>query len=176
MIDWNELLRREGSAVWRTVYRLVRNQADAEECFQETFLAALEIANRATVENWPGLLQRLATARGIDRLRKRLRRMRREEIADLALAETAEPGPAQQAETAELAAALRWALAQLPVRQAELFCLHELSDWSYQDIAEQFAMSTSAVGVTLHRTRHKLQELLKKQNCLPAALDQNRPA
>ena len=176
MIDWNELLRREGAAVWRTVYRLVRNQADAEECFQETFLSALEVANRQPVENWPGLLQRLATVRSIDRLRKRLRRMRREEIADLALAESADPGPEQLAEVAELAAALRWALAQLPTRQAEVFCLHELSDWSYQDIAEQFAMSTSAVGVMLHRTRHKLQELLKKQEQLPAVVDQKRRA
>lgn len=174
MIDWDELLRREGSAVWRTVYRLVRNQADADECFQETFLAALEFSGRTPVANWPGLLQRLATARGIDRLRKRLRRMRREDIANLALAETAEPGPAQQAETAELAAVLRWALAQLPVLQAEMFCLHELSDWSYQDLAEQFAMTTSAVGVALYRTRNKLQELLKKQNCLPAAVQQPR--
>ena len=40
MIDWDELMGREGTAVWRTAYRLVRNEADADECFQETFLAA----------------------------------------------------------------------------------------------------------------------------------------
>ena len=83
MIDWDSLIKREGAAVWRTVYRIVRNQADAEECFQETFLAAVEVADRQRVENWPGLLQRLATARSIDRLRRRVRRMRREEVAEL---------------------------------------------------------------------------------------------
>ncbi len=103
MIDWDNLLKREGAAVWRTVYRLVRHQADAEECFQETFLAALAVADRERVENRPGLLQRLATARGVHRLRKRVRRRGQEEIADLALSASAEAGPAQQAETAELA-------------------------------------------------------------------------
>ena len=88
-------MRREGSAVWRTAYRLVRNQADADECFQETFLAALEVSNRQPVRNWPALLQRLATSRAIDRVRKRLRRRRREEVADLALAEAAQCDPSQ---------------------------------------------------------------------------------
>jgi RNA polymerase sigma-70 factor (ECF subfamily) len=174
MIDWDELIRREGSAVWRTVYRLVRNQADADECFQETFLAALELSNRQPVRNWPALLQRLATRRAIDRVRKRWRRERREEAADLALAEAAQSDPSQQAEAEELSSALRWALAQLPTRQAEVFCLHELGDWSYQQIADQLGISANAAGVILHRSRQKLQELLKMQNRLSAELKQQR--
>ena len=108
MIDWDELIRREGSAVWRTAYRLVRNQADADECFQETFLAALELSNRQPVHNWPALLQRLATRRAIDRVRTRLRRRRLEEFADLALAEAVQTDPSQPAETVELSNVLCW--------------------------------------------------------------------
>jgi RNA polymerase sigma-70 factor, ECF subfamily len=174
MIDWDELLQREGSAVWRTAYRLVRNRADAEECFQETFLGALEISQRQPVANWPALLHRLATSRAIDRIRKRLRRTRHEETADVALAKGSEPEPSQHAEAAELSGALRWALAQLPARQAEVFCLHQLGELSYQEIADQFGMTVNAVGVMLHRTREKLQELLKMQNRLSAALDRRR--
>ena len=114
MIDWEELVRREGSALWRTAYRLLRNRADADECFQEVFLAALQVSHRQPVRNWPALLQRLATARAIDRVRKRLRRRPYEEIADLSLAEAAHSDPSQPSEAAELNAALRWALAQLP--------------------------------------------------------------
>lgn len=176
MIDWDELMRREGSAVWRTAYRLLRNRADADECFQETFLAALEVANRQPVRNWPALLQRLATSRSVDRVRKRLRRQRREEVADLGLVEAAHGDPSQEAEAAELTSALRWAIAQLPTRQAEVFCLHQLGDWSYQQIADQLGMSSNAVGVILHRTRQKLQELLKMQNRLSVALKQQRQA
>ena len=175
MIDWDGLVCREGAAVWRTAYRLLRNRADSDECFQETFLAALEVSSRQPVGNWPALLQRLATNRAIDRVRKRLRRRRREEPADLAMAEGTEDDPSQHAEAAELAGALRWALAQLPVRQAEVFCLHEFGEWSYQQIAEQLGVTVNAVGVMLHRTRQKLQELLKMQNRLSATLKQQRP-
>jgi RNA polymerase sigma-70 factor (ECF subfamily) len=172
MIDWDELMRREGSAVWRTVYRLVRNRADADECFQETFLAALELSNRQPVRNWPAVLHRIATSRAIDRVRKRLRRRRLEDAADVDLAEAVQPDPSQRAEASELTSALRWALAQLPTRQAEVFWLHELGDWSYQQIADQLGISVNAVGAILHRTRQKLQELLKMQNRLSAVLKQ----
>lgn len=174
MIDWDELMQREGSTVWRTAYRLLRNQADADECFQETFLAALKVSNRQPVRNWQALLKRLATTRAIDRIRKRMRRRRREEVADLAQVEAAQIDPSQEAEAAELSSALRWAIAQLPTRQAEVFCLHELGEWSYQEIADQLGTSSNAVGVVLHRARQKLQELLKMQNRLSAALKQQR--
>ena len=153
MIDWDEIVRREGSAVWRTAFRLLRNKADADECFQETFMSALSISNRLPVRNWPALLKRLATTRAIDHLRKRLRRMRREELVDLRLLEGSEPEPSERAAATELPAALQWALTQLRTRQAEVFCLHELADCNYEQIAEQFGMSTNAVGVMLHRTR-----------------------
>jgi RNA polymerase sigma-70 factor, ECF subfamily len=174
MIDWDELMRREGAAVWRTAYRLVRNRADADECFQDTFLAALELSNRQPVRNWPALLQRLATRRAVDRVRRRLRRSRREEVANLALAEAAQADPSKQAEATELSSALRWALAQLPTRQAEVFCLHEFGDWTYQQIADQSGNSANAVGVILHRARQKLQVLLKMQKRLSAVLKQQR--
>lgn len=175
MIDWDLLVRHEGPAVWRTAYRLLRNRADADECYQETFLAALKVSNRQPVRNWPGLLKQLATNRAIDRLRKRMRHRQCEAAGDLALVEGTNHDPSQQAEAAELASNLRWAIAQLPARQAEVFCLHELGDWSYQQIADQLGMSVNGVGVVLHRTRQKLQELLKMQNQLSAALKVQRP-
>jgi len=174
MIDWDDLMRREGPAVWRTAYRVLRSQADADESFQETFLAALEVSSRQPVRNWPALLQRLAASRAIDRLRKRLRRGQHEEIADLAQAASNADDPSQHAEAVELASALRWALAQLPARHAEVFCLHELGDWSSQQIADQFGITANSVGVILHRARQKLQQLLKMQNRLSAALVQQR--
>jgi len=160
MVDWEELVRREGSAVWRTIQQLVRNQADADECFQETWVDAFQLSTRQAVNNWPALLKRLAIARAVDRVRKRFRRTRREDPIEISTVLSSEANPREQAETVELATALSWALAQIPARQAELFCLHELEDWSYLEIAGHFSMSTSAVGVLLHRARRKLQALL----------------
>ncbi|HEX2474239.1 MAG TPA: sigma-70 family RNA polymerase sigma factor [Lacipirellulaceae bacterium] len=161
MIDCDEVVRREGSAVWRTAYRLVRNRADADECYQEAFLAAVELSNRQPVHNWPALLQRLATTRAIDRVRKRLRRKVNDEISDTEFVSSVGEDPSRHAEAAELASDLRWAIAQVPKRQAEVFCLHELGDWSYQDIANQLGITVNSVGVILHRTKQKLRQLWK---------------
>ena len=65
--------RAGGAAVWRTAYRLLGNRADADECFQEAFLAALEVSRREPVRDWGALLRRLAAARALDRLRRRYR-------------------------------------------------------------------------------------------------------
>jgi RNA polymerase sigma-70 factor (ECF subfamily) len=176
MIDWDDIMSREGPAVWRTAYRLLRNRADADECFQEAFLAALTLSGRQTVRNWTALLQRLATSRAIDRLRQRVRRQRREEPAELALSAGAEDSPSQRIEAEELASSLRWAVTQLPERQAEAFCLNQLGDWSHQQIAEQFGMTANAVGVMLHRTKQKLQELLQMKGRVSAALGRQRGA
>jgi RNA polymerase sigma-70 factor (ECF subfamily) len=172
MIDWDEIVRREGSAVWRTAYRLLRNRADADECYQETFLAALEVCNRQPVRNWPALLQRLATNRAIDRVRKRLRRRVNDGIAESELVSSVDADPSQVAEAAELANAMRWAIAQLPKRQAEIFSLHELSDWSYPQIADQLGITVNSVGVILHRTKQKLKQLLEMRNRLSTTVKQ----
>ena len=35
-----------GGVVWQTVYRIVGRDADAADCFQETFIAAMRVAGR----------------------------------------------------------------------------------------------------------------------------------
>jgi DNA-directed RNA polymerase specialized sigma24 family protein len=64
MADWSEVVRRHGPLVWRTAYRLLSHEADAADCFQRTFLAAVELA---------AALARLTTARALEQLRKRYR-------------------------------------------------------------------------------------------------------
>jgi RNA polymerase sigma-70 factor (ECF subfamily) len=146
--------------VWQTAYKLLGNTADADECFQETFLAALEVARREPVQCWRALLKRLAIARAIDCLRQRRRRGSRTEAADLNNVPSAEPAPSRSAEDQELAQRLREALARLPPQQAEVFCLHCLEGESYEEIARYLAVSTNAVGVLLHRARQRLRKLL----------------
>ncbi len=45
MVDWDELVHLQGPAVWRTIYRLVQHQADADECLQETLPEALILSS-----------------------------------------------------------------------------------------------------------------------------------
>jgi DNA-directed RNA polymerase specialized sigma24 family protein len=73
MIDWASILAAHGSRVWRTVYRLLDHDADALDCYQETFLAALQIPQPQGIDDWSSFLVTLATRRAMDRLRQRYR-------------------------------------------------------------------------------------------------------
>ncbi len=159
--DWNRITAEYASVVWQTAYRLLHNQADAADCFQETFLAAFELSQRQPVRNIRGLLLRLATTRSIDRLRQRSRQSQQqsnEEDGSLLL--STQPGPDAAAQNHELAARLRDAIAQLPPQEAKVFCLRYFNDRSYREIATELAIKTGAAGVLLHRAKARLRELL----------------
>jgi RNA polymerase sigma-70 factor (ECF subfamily) len=160
MLDWSELVDREGSAVWRTAYRIVGDSADAEECFQEVFLDALRLSRRQNVVHWRAMLQRLATRRAIDILRERRRRSRYALAGHLNRLPAADPLPGDPLERAETGERLRWALASIPERQAEVFCLHVLEGWSYLEIGSHLNVPVATVGVWLHRARTQLRERL----------------
>ena len=168
MTDWRVIVDGHGQLVWRTVYRLVGNHADASDCFQETFLEAVRVDRREPVRDWSGLLRRLATARALDLLRVRYRqRDRCDPAADATLAESHDPGPPLQAEARELVDRLRIALAQLPRQQAEVFCLCRLDCLSYREAAARLAVDTNTVGVLLHRASKRLRELLVPVDARP---------
>jgi RNA polymerase sigma-70 factor (ECF subfamily) len=161
--DWKSIVEQHGGLVWATVCRLVGNGADASDCFQETFLEALKVSHKEAVRDWSALLRHLATARSLDLLRVRCReRGRTEAIAEPEEAVSRESGPGQNAEAGELAERLRAALAELPVEQAEVFCLNCLDGLSYREIGERLNLTTDAVGVRLHRARQRLRELLAR--------------
>jgi RNA polymerase sigma-70 factor (ECF subfamily) len=162
VVDWSQIVQQHGPMVWRTVYRLLRHDADAADCFQRTFLAALVLSRAQTVRNWPGLLQRLGTARALESLRQRLRQARRLRplLAEAAVADGT-PGPDQSAAVSELSDRLREALAELDERQAQVFCLACLDGLSYAEIADQLGLTVNHVGVLLNRARVGLRERLR---------------
>jgi RNA polymerase sigma-70 factor (ECF subfamily) len=161
VIDWPGIVRDESPQVWRLARRLLGDHADAADCVQEVFTQALQISRREPVTNWAGLLRHLATVQALQRLRNRYREKARDEILlSNCAAQSAEPGPVENAEAAELAQALRIAVTELPQQEAEVFCLRCLEELTYQEIADQLGIEVNAVGVALHRARSRLRGLL----------------
>ena len=159
VIDWQVIIEKHGPTVWQTAFRLLGNDTDAADCFQETFVSALQISQRQRVRNFSAILVHLATARSIDRLRQRLRQPRCSDVsADWAALPSSNPGPEQQAQQRELAARLRKAISQLPPQEAQVFCLRHLNNLSYRQIAKALGIKTNAAGVLLHRARAKLRQ------------------
>ena len=67
MTDWQSIVQEYRNLVWQTAYRVLGNETDAADCFQEAFISALEVDRRERVRNWAALLRRLATTRALDR-------------------------------------------------------------------------------------------------------------
>jgi RNA polymerase sigma-70 factor (ECF subfamily) len=162
VVDWKTIIKEHGPAVWQTAYRLLGNDADAADCFQDTFVGALELSRRQRVRNFPALLARLATTRAIDQLRRRFRRGRN---GSFECGRPEEPdnnsNPAQYAQQQELAGMLKTALVHLQPQEAQVFCLRYLNDMSYRQIANELGIKTSATGVILHRARIKLRQFFE---------------
>jgi len=159
VVDWQVIIKEHGPVVWQTAYRLLGNHADAADCFQETFVSALEFCRRQRVRNFPALLTRLATARAIDQLRRRFRRSRPEtNSANWVALQSTNPSPAESMQQKELTDGLRKSLSKLPPQEAQAFCLRYLNDMSYREIANELDIKTNAAGVLLHRARAKLRE------------------
>lgn len=77
MVDWPQIVKDHGPLVWQAVYRIVRQEADAADCFQNTFIAVLDLSRRQTIRYWPALLKRVATMQALNRLAQRGREARR---------------------------------------------------------------------------------------------------
>src|SRR4051794_33292931 len=73
-----EIVRLHGGMVWQTVYRLTGREEDARDCFQETFVKALALAEKEPIRNWIGVLKRVATMTAVDALRRRVRERERD--------------------------------------------------------------------------------------------------
>jgi len=158
--DWQTIVNEHGPLVWRTAYRLLANDADSADCFQETFLAALELSRRQNVQNMSGLLVRLATTRAIDRLRQRARQEHGPAAACDGEPTAGGGDPHEQAQSRELVGRLREAIGRLPAQEAKVFCLRYLNDMSYRQIARELSIGTSAVGVSLYRAKASLRQAL----------------
>jgi len=161
-INWQFVIDEHGSVVWKRAYRLLGNDADAQDCFQETFLSMLKVSNKQRVRNTRALLLRLVTLRAIDILRKRTNQpITKNGKIEMDQYSNKNPGPPQQVQKRELAAILRNALGKIPEKEARVFSLRHFNDMSYRQIAKQLNMKKKTVGVVLYRAREKIRNNLQ---------------
>ncbi len=148
--------------ILRYVRSLVRNQAEAEDLTQETFLRAYRsrdaLRNPAAGLTW---LYRIATHVSVDRLRQRPRQLVELDAA-LQESEPADRAPALQQviEQGEMSACVQSYLAGLPDGHRGVILLHDLHELSGPQIAEMLDVSLATVKIRLHRARLKLRAAL----------------
>lgn len=161
MVDWPQIVKDHGPLVWQAVYRIVRQEADAADCFQNTFLAVWDVSRRQTIRHWPALLKRVATMQALNRLAQRGREARRARPLVADFEASREAAPEEAARISELSERLEAALTEIVPQEAQVFWLACLEGWSYQEIADELNISANHVGVLLHRARAELRKRLR---------------
>lgn len=162
MTDWKSTIEEHGPQVWNSVYRIVGNEADASDCFQEVFVTAVLASRKQHIRNMRAFLSVIATQRSIDLLRKRKPCFRLHTLdRDGDAMQSADPPPIIGMQAKERSEQVRAALAKIPPQEAQVFCLRILNELSYRQIAEEMKINENYVGVLIARAREKLQQHLK---------------
>lgn len=141
-----------GPLVAGICWRILGHHADAEEAVQEAFLQAFQFGQRQTIRNWGGLLRRLATTCALAKLRQR----RNGESANVTELVSQEETPGKSLERQELQVQLRNALAKLPSREAEVFCLRYLENLELEEITQTLNVPYAAVTSAVYRAKKRL--------------------
>lgn len=162
------LIRRHNQRLFRLARSVIRNDDEAEEIVQETYLRAY--ANFARFEGRSSVITWLSRIAFHEALRRK-RRKHRAHITDglnldsLPMNESTSDGlrPFVQA---DLTAALTRAMDTLPAGMREIVMLRLVEGLSTKETAASLRVSESYVKVGLHRARHLLRDLMERQSLL----------
>jgi RNA polymerase sigma-70 factor (ECF subfamily) len=171
---FDEIYNRYGADVYRFVFHLTGNRAEAEDMFQDVWL---RVARRGTLRSAgqdlkPWLLTIVLNLHRDSLRRKRVRRLflfrqyhRHERGASVSW-ESAPPStePARAAETAGLRRDIDRAVAGLPEKQRRVFLLFEMEGVRQRDIAGILGIPEGTVKSLLHRAVKRLQGELAAHN------------
>lgn len=158
---FDELFSEHHQKVLSAAYRVTGNLPDAEDALQAVFLRILKNREQLSSQKDPGrYLCRAAINAAIDQLRARSRAPT-ETLVEETLPAT--NGAAHsETEQREQRRFLREALLSLEQHTAEVFALRYFEDYNNAQIAELLEITPNSVGVTLHRARNQLQNLLSE--------------
>jgi RNA polymerase sigma-70 factor (ECF subfamily) len=167
---FHELIRPYERMVYMTVYSIVRNETDAEDCAQDAVVNAYRHLGKfrgdAKFSTW---LTTIAVNEGRQKLR-RLKRAKEDSLDAPIEGEDQEFTPApltdwreiplEALERKELREALRTAVAELPDIYRQIFTLRDLDGLNVAETATALGINENMVKVRLHRARMMLQKRL----------------
>ena len=160
--DFEAIAEKYTQYVYNVAYRIVGNQADAEDASQEAFISAYRNFHKfrgdAAVTTW---LYRIAVNASLMKLRKDGRKeyLTQTGYDDTQLASHLE-GPEHAALNTELREKLEEGLAKLPPQLRAVVVLRDVQGLSNEEAAEILKSSVTALKSKLHRGRVLLRRHL----------------
>ena len=166
---FEKLMRRYNQRIFRSARSILRDEAEAEDVVQETFVRAFrhleDFEERASVGTW---LTRIAVNEALSRLRRSQRfgsldsEMNEKEPETDSVAAN-QLGPEEQASSRELRSVLTAAIDSLPRELRTVFVLRQVEGLSTIETSEALQLSNEATRVRLHRARLALRRSVENQ-------------
>jgi len=164
----SDLIVRYQNRLYRYLLRIVRQPAEAEDLFQQTWLKVVQkIGAFDASRNFDAWLFTLARNLAIDYLRRVRPRSLDEPLPDSRHGETAadrmpsrDDTPLDQALAAERRTAISDAMSGLPMIYREVLTLRFEEEMKIEDIAQVTAVPVSTVKSRLRRSLEQLREAL----------------
>lgn len=167
---FEEIYRRYDRRIYNTVLQIVRNDDDAADITQESFVRAYRsLKNLRSDEAFTSWLFRIAINLSRNHLRSRPH-FRMESLDEYATSEDGDHelqipdsthDPARAVESGEMQATVRRAVAQLSAAHREVITLHHLEGMRVDDIARILNCSVGTVKSRLSRARDELKRKLR---------------
>jgi RNA polymerase sigma factor (sigma-70 family) len=162
---FQRFLDEHRDAVWRLLVSMV-GPSEADDCFQETFIAALRAYPRLRPEsNGRAWVLTIAQRKALDAHRARRRRALPvadvagvADVASMADVEAADP-KRQQPPAGSRDEPLWDAVAQLPERQRSAVVLRYVGDLAHAEIAQAIGCSEEAARQSLHEGLKRLRKV-----------------
>jgi RNA polymerase sigma-70 factor (ECF subfamily) len=167
------LMRRHNSRVYRVARSIVRDASEAEDVMQDAYVRAYEhlgqFEGRALFSTW---LTRIAVHEALARVR-RGKRFDSLHTEDHSMSTQSSSSPEQQASDVEMRSLLEAAVGKLPEELRVVFVLRAVEGMSGAEVGECLGISEDTVKTRLHRARGRLQEMLIEsiEPSLPAIYD-----
>jgi RNA polymerase sigma-70 factor (ECF subfamily) len=152
------LVDRHSAELYAYLFRLTRDEADAQDCLQEAYLRAHRAYGRLEAQaNTRAWLYRIATNTAFTHLRQRRREAAWRVVEDERLP-ARDPSPDARAAQREMTVALAAAVERLPAQQRAALVLRQYQGLSYAETAAALACSEEAARANVYQALKKLRE------------------
>jgi RNA polymerase sigma-70 factor (ECF subfamily) len=160
------LVARHSRSVFRLVYRITGNEADAEEVVQDAFMRGYRklesFESRANFGTW---IYRIAVRCALDKVSHRIHENAATSVPVGAEPDTIQipdraPSPEQMVLSGEVGAFRQSAMNSLTALERTAFTLRHMEDCSMEEIAAVLDIAPNAAKQAVYRAVHKLRQRL----------------
>ncbi|MCJ7449104.1 MAG: sigma-70 family RNA polymerase sigma factor [Bacteroidales bacterium] len=160
--EFNDLVLKISRKLYGYAYRILKDQAGAEDAVQEVFIKLWKMNSRlGEYKSIEALASTMTKNYCIDQLRK-VKQFKDNNDKSVTLLHASEPTPYEQMERSETASIIGRLIEKLPDTYREMIQLRDIDGLSYEEIAIQTDQNINTLRVNLSRARKLIRDEFKR--------------